>query len=315
MCNVVKNLGRVSIVIPFFNAAATLGETIESALAQKDIELDVVAIDDGSTDESLAVARAFHPMVRVLCGPNCGVSAARNWGIDEAIGEWIVFLDADDLLLPGTLRTRLDVGEAAGADVVVCDWQEFQNLDELTKPGSVKSIDMCGLIANPEVAIATYVWATTAALMYRRSLVKKIGGFRHDLPVIQDARFFFDAAYQQAQFAYSPHIGARYRLQPNSLSRRDPARFWCDILSNGKQIERLWRARGPMSSEQYDALTGIYNNAARGLFTAEHPEYFAAVNCQRRLGRRLPLHPRLAEPLARVVGLNRAKRLLRAIGH
>ena len=67
----------------------------------------------------------FRARVRVLTGPNRGVSAARNRGIAETAGEWIVFLDADDLLIPGTLRRRLETAEATGADVVVCDWQEF----------------------------------------------------------------------------------------------------------------------------------------------------------------------------------------------
>ena len=107
--------------------------------------------------------------------------------------------------------------------------------------GPVRSVDVEALAADPEVACATRFWAPPAALMYRRSLVDKIGGFRPDLPVIQDARFLFDAASHGAGFARSPHVGAFYRVRPQSLSRRDPARFWRDVLLNGTQIEALWR--------------------------------------------------------------------------
>src|SRR3954454_8147074 len=115
----------VSIIIPCFNAAATLGEAIASALSQGELGGEILVVDDGSTDGSLAIARGFGPGVRVVTGPNRGVSAARNRGIAETVGEWLVFLDADDLLLPGTLAWRLTAAKAAGADIVVCDWQDL----------------------------------------------------------------------------------------------------------------------------------------------------------------------------------------------
>ncbi len=305
---------QVSIIIPFFSAGRTLGATIESALAQHEVAPEIVAIDDGSTDNSLAIARSFDPGIRILAGPNQGVSAARNRGIAETAGDWLVFLDSDDLLLPGTLRKRLDRAEAAGADVVACDWQEIIDQDGKFDPGPTKSLDMTALAADPEIACATHVWASTAALMYRRTLVDRIGGFRDDLPVIQDARFLFDAAFSGARFAHSAHIGAQYRVLPMSLSRRDPARFWRDVFANGKQIEALWRARGGLTPKQRAALAAIYDNAGRGLIASGHAEYFEAIERERRLGGRLPLHPRLALPLARTIGLERTKLVLKLLG-
>ena len=215
---------------------------------------------------------------------------------------------------PGLLRRRLETAEATGADVVVSDWQEFLDRRDGTVDGAVRSVDFAALEADAEIGCATHVWATTAALMYRRSLVEKIGGFREDLPVIQDARFLFDAAYHGARFAHSAHLGARHRLSPQSLSRRDPARFWRDVLLNGKQIEALWRARGPLSARHREALNGIYNVAARGLFAAADLQFFEAVASLRRLGGELPLHPRIAEPLARALGLDSARLLLGLLG-
>ena len=304
----------LSIVIPCFNAAATLGSTIKSALEQRGVMPELVVVDDGSTDDSIGIARSYEPRVRVLTGANRGVSAARNRGTSETAGGWIVFLDADDLLVAGTLRRRLETADATGADVVVCDWQEFLEEEESAVNRAVRSIDLAALEADAETACATHVWATTAALLYRRSLVEKIGGFREDLPVIQDARFLFDAAYHGARFAYSPHLGARYRLSPQSLSRRDPAQFWREVLLNGRQIEALWRARGPLSARQREASKRIYDDAARGLFAAADPEFFEAVASLRCLGGELPRHPRVAEPLARILGLNNTRRLLRLLG-
>ena len=257
---------------------------------------------------ALSRGYAFSPGRTGACLPR-GIG-----GVGGTASEWFVFLDADDLLVPGTLGRRLEAAEAPGAEVVVCDWQEFVDHDGRIEDGPVRSVDMAALAADAEIGCATHVWAPPCAIMYRRSLVEKIGGFREDLPVIEDARFLFDAAYHRARFAHSAHVGARHRLSPQSLSRCDPARFWRYVLLNGKQIETLWRARGPLPPQRREALTEIYNNAARGLFAATHPEYFEAVDCQRKLGGKLPLHPQIAAPLARAIGLRQARQLLRIVG-
>jgi len=150
--------------------------------------------------------------------------------------------------------------------------------------------------------------------MYRRTLIKKIGGFRADLPIIQDARFLFDAAYHNACFVHSPHVGARYRVLPQSLSRREPAGFWRDVLLNGMQIEELWRARGPLSQQQREALCVTYGHAGRGLFRAADAKYFEAVERERRLGTQCSRYTRVTAPLARALGLRQAQKLLRLIG-
>ena len=300
---------QISIVIPCFEAARTIAAAVGSALEQRDFGIDIIVVDDGSTDSSLEIARAFEPRVRVLTGPNQGVSAARNRGIRETSGAWIVFLDADDLLVPGTLQNRLETAEATGADVVVCDWQEFFDGRDGTVDGAVRSLDLAALAVDAELACATHVWASTAALMYRRSLVEKIGGFREDLPVIQDARFLFDAAFHGARFAHSPHLGARHRLSPQSLSRRDPARFWRDCLLNGTQIEALWRAGGTLTSGRISALADIYNGAAHGLFRAGDRAFRQALAALRASGLPVSRRNRLAELLSDVAGHRRAVRL------
>jgi glycosyltransferase involved in cell wall biosynthesis len=304
----------VAIVVPCHNAMATLGATLKSALSQTGVR-EVIAVDDGSTDETLAVARFYEPHTRVVTGPNSGVSAARNRGIAETTADWLQFLDADDLLEPGTIAARRDTARASGADVVICDWEEI--LDDGTgrcTAGPRRAIDWQALAEDAQVATATHVWAPPAAILYRRSLVERIGGFRTDLAVAEDARFLFDAAYRGARFAHSPHIGARYRVAASSLSRRDPALFWSCVLLNGREIEALWRARGRLDAARRRAIHGIYNHAARGLFAVAHPSYFEAVAALRSVGLPLPRHSQVAAPLARLLGLGTARSILKAVG-
>lgn len=304
----------VGVVVPCFNAERTLAATLTSALAQEHVA-EIVVVDDGSSDASVAIARRFEPRVRVLTGPNRGVSAARNRGIAEATTEWLLFLDSDDLLLPGSVSLRLAVAQASGADVVISEWEEILD-DGRGAPsiGAVCRIDWTGLERDAEVAAATTAWAPPAALLYHKSLVERIGGFRTDLRVVEDARFLFDAAYHGARFVPTPHVGAGYRVQPGSSSRRNPGLFWQCLFINGRQIEALWRARGPLDDGRRAALAGIYNNAARGLFAAGHADYFEAVTAQRALGGPLPRHSRVVGPLARVLGMRAARSLASLVG-
>jgi glycosyltransferase involved in cell wall biosynthesis len=300
----------IAIIVPAFNAASTIGATLDSALAQDGVT-EIVVVNDGSTDGTLAVARRFEPHVRVLTGPNCGVSSARNRGIAETSAEWLLFLDSDDLLEPKTVAHRWSAADLSGADVVVCDWRDLLDQESgVATPGDRHSVDWAKLRHDAELATATSFWAPPAALLYRRDIVIRIGGYRADLPVIQDARFLFDAAFHSARFTYVSDIGASYRILQGSLSRRNPVHFWLDVLLNASQIESLWRERNALSAERLQALCDIYNGAARGLFAAAHPTYFEAVRRQRALGLPLSRHSRVAAPMARTLGLRTARSFL-----
>lgn len=300
----------VAIIVPCYNAASTLVATLTSALGQAGV-FEIVAINDGSSDDTLAVARKFEPMVRVLTGPNRGVSAARNLGIAATTAEWIIFLDSDDLLMPGTVAQRLDVARKVPVDVIVTDWVDLVDDGKGTvSTGPRRGIDWQAMSSSPDIATATHVWATTAALMYRRPLIERIGGFRPDLPVIQDARLLFDAALHGARFAHAAHVGAQYRVLSSSLSRRNPSHFWLDVLLNAKQMEAAWRDRDCLDAQRKRAISDCYSVAARGLLGVAHPAFFDAVEAQAKLGLAAPRLNQIAAPVARFFGLGIARRLL-----
>ncbi|MFQ5529095.1 MAG: glycosyltransferase family 2 protein, partial [Gemmatimonadota bacterium] len=111
-------------MIPSYNCAAYLREAIETACDQTYPPLEVIIVDDGSTDGSLRIAREYGEPVRVVTQANAGVSAARNHGIEQATGEWIAFLDADDVWEPSKLERQMAAATAAGGDVV-CVYTDF----------------------------------------------------------------------------------------------------------------------------------------------------------------------------------------------
>jgi glycosyltransferase involved in cell wall biosynthesis len=94
----------ISVVIPCYNGARFLRETLETVLRQTRPAAEVIVIDDGSTDAPAAIAESFGPTVRVIRQANQGESVARNRGIEEAKGNWIALLDANDLWEPSNLQ-------------------------------------------------------------------------------------------------------------------------------------------------------------------------------------------------------------------
>jgi glycosyltransferase involved in cell wall biosynthesis len=202
----------VSVVIPTYNRAYCIARTIDSVLAQTHRDLEVVVVDDGSTDgtaELLARTYPAEPRLRVLSKPNGGVSAARNHGIRAARGEFIALLDSDDCFLPWKLEVQLaclaavpDAGmiwtdmDAIGPDGEVSarrflrtmygayQWLEPEDLFERSLPLSDVDASLAARLGNPrlhagdiysEMVLGNLVHTSTVLL--RRERAEKVGGF------------------------------------------------------------------------------------------------------------------------------------------
>jgi len=149
---------KVTVIIPVYNSAATLARAARSVLLQTLRELELLIVDDGSTDESFAVASAIaatEPCVRVFQMPgNAGKPTAMNHAISLARGRWIAVLDADDRYLPERLATLIEAGEASGADLVA---DNQRHVDPATgalvhfafnQPGDGRAVDLADFIAH-----------------------------------------------------------------------------------------------------------------------------------------------------------------------
>lgn len=106
-------MATVSVVIPAFNAESFLGEALDSVLGQTARPTEVIVVDDGSTDGTRALVRRYSDAVRLVTQDNGGAARARNVGARQATGEWLAFLDADDVWLPEKLEKQLRLRNAA----------------------------------------------------------------------------------------------------------------------------------------------------------------------------------------------------------
>ena len=117
----------ISIIVPIYNAERYLYRCFDSILHQKFVDFELLLINDGSKDNSSAICYEYAKCdnrIHVFHKENGGVSSARNWGLDKAIGEYIMFVDSDDYMLPGMLEVMLSTLESKKADLVVCGTTE-----------------------------------------------------------------------------------------------------------------------------------------------------------------------------------------------
>jgi glycosyltransferase involved in cell wall biosynthesis len=188
----------LSVVIPTWNRARLVCEAVESALGQKEGRVEVIVVDDGSTDGTAdALARGFGSRIRVLRLPaRRGVGAARNAGVRLATGELLAFLDSDDLWRPGKLDAELRAFECfPGAEAVVSDSLVFTEgrADEQSR------FEMNGLLAASEGRVrwmseCRWLWTNsqngvaTCSLTLRRSALARLGEtlFAEDLVSCED---------------------------------------------------------------------------------------------------------------------------------
>ncbi len=214
----------ISLVITCFNHAGFLADAIESALSQERPFDEIIVVDDGSTDGSAAVAEHY-PGVRCLRQLNRGLAAARNRGLEEASGSFIVFLDADDRLTAAAVRAGLDCFRDHPATVFV--YGAFRHIDALGAAAPqvpLRSCDdepyECFLQGNPV--------GMHACVMYRRAALVDVGGFDQDLKACEDYDLYLRLARRHT-VASHPVLVAEYRLHESNMSG-DPRRMLAAVL-------------------------------------------------------------------------------------
>ncbi|MBR2971358.1 MAG: glycosyltransferase family 2 protein [Clostridia bacterium] len=120
---------KISVIIPVYNAERYIADTLDSVISGSFSDFEVVAVNDGSTDSSLRILTSYAERdgrIRVIDKPNTGVSDTRNVAIAEAKGEYLAFLDSDDIYSPEYLERMYSAAEKSGADVIVCGYVTFR---------------------------------------------------------------------------------------------------------------------------------------------------------------------------------------------
>jgi glycosyltransferase involved in cell wall biosynthesis len=207
----------VSVITPAYNVAPYIAETIESVLAQTVADLEMIVVDDGSTDGTFEVASKYarrDPRVRLLRQANGGISTARNHGLRHASGEFVAILDSDDIWLPTFLERQLPLFERHDVDIVTGNaWFLGSRLDGQCArpcPDSRPAPDLTGILRDESAVFILSV--------FKRSVYERIGGFDEALRTNEDYDYWIRAALAGFRFWRNDEPLGRYRRRDDSLS-------------------------------------------------------------------------------------------------
>ena len=224
----------VSVVVPAYNAEAFVGDAVGSALAQGPVVGEVVLVDDGSTDGTLGVmhrlaeaANVGRPgLVRVVSQPNGGAPSARNRGLAQSTCDYVQFLDADDVLLPGKVERHVAAARRAGAGLVAGAY-------DLAAFGSADRPSRCRVIPESAwLALIRGMLGLTSANLWRRHDVEAVGGWDEALANNQEYDLAFRMMASGVRVAFDTEAGALVRRRPGSIWTADAAasnRGWIDL--------------------------------------------------------------------------------------
>lgn len=250
----------VSVAIPCFNQAHFLGEAIESVLTQSHPRLEVLVVDDGSSDNTSAVA-ASYPGVRYVRQPNRGLAEARNTGIRETTGEFLVFLDADDRLMPDAVETGLAALSENPGCVLVSGHHRDISLD-----GKIlwerKDHSLSG---DPfEALLRENYIPTCGAVLFRRSVFREVGTFNNAWDACADYDLYLRTSRSHPVLCHHRTV-VEYRRHGVNMSR-DPALMLAQVLAVLHAEKDFVRSR-PAAREAYRAGLRFYREHFGGQLT------------------------------------------------
>lgn len=207
---------RISVVVPAYNAEATLRIALDSLVAQTFQDWEAVVVDDGSLDSTARIATEYarrDSRFRVIRQPNGGLSAARNSGIRVATAPWLHFLDADDWMAPTAFERMIAaLDEDTTLDVVHCGWAR------VTEDGRVIAESRCWQVGDLFATFAVRCAIAVHACLVRRSLVVEAGAFDAGFRITQDWVLWQRIARRGARFGRVNDILAFYAFRADSLS-------------------------------------------------------------------------------------------------
>lgn len=241
----------VSVIIPAYNAEQFIADTVQSVLDQTFQDFEIIVVDDGSKDGTVAALGAFGDRIQVHCQSNAGVAKARNNGVRLARGTWIAFLDADDLWLPTKLEKQLAL---SGVPMSYTDRLNIGQRGDLPDVQSTVRPMHSGDIFLPLLLEGNFI--TNTSVLIRRDLFQELGGFYTGLNGTEDWDLWIRVA-ERNPVGFIPEQLVKYRFHnggiSNNYARMNRDRM--EVLTRAFQLDRSatlsWKVRRQIRAETW----------------------------------------------------------------
>ncbi len=225
----------ISVIIPTYNYGRFLSEAVDSALVQSYPALEIIVVDDGSTDDTPRIVSAYGDRICTIRQDNQGVGAARNAGMAAARGEYIAFLDSDDIWKPEKLEREIALFEAdPGLGLVHCGAESFDNAG---KTLSILMSGMEGWVAPELLRLdREVITAPGSATLVPKRVADEIGGFDPRLQPSEDWDFCYRIAVRY-RVGFVPEVLVRYRLHGKGIHLNIPKMENGMLMALGKAFQ------------------------------------------------------------------------------
>lgn len=270
----------VTFVIAAYHAEATIGRAIESALAQRGVTVEVVVVDDKSSDRTVEVARAF-PAERVkviALDKNRGPGGARNAGIDAARGRWVAILDSDDTVRPDRSRRLINRAETSGAQIAVDNLEMVQDGVQPRPMFATDRLARFPRLTLADVIAADMMFSAAPSFGYMKPMFERVFLASHELRYDETLRIGEDyvllasALAKGGRCVVEPDALYVYHVHPGSISRvlesrhveamlaADAAFARDNVLDNAAQRAQALRTRSLRQAASFVSLVGHLKN-------------------------------------------------------
>ncbi len=248
---------KVSVIMPIYNAYSYLRPAMDSVLGQTLKELEIICIDDGSTDKSLEIIKEYQKRddrVRIVTETNAGPALARNKGISRARGEYLAFLDADDFFEPTMLETMYNAAKQDSLDIVINEYDiyndhtaKFEDApsnehDEIYRAGSVTSKS-----ENPDEIFLSTTGSAWNKLFKRSFVIEKELGFLPDVKMYEDVYFVVCALSLAERVGKVFGVLIHHRIYPSQARARSFRKYYKQVPEVYAKIREFLRAHGMLA--------------------------------------------------------------------
>lgn len=247
----------ISVVIPLYNKEQSIASTLQTVLNQTYQDFEIVIVNDGSTDHSVEeITKVLDPRIRLIHQENAGVSAARNRGIEEAKGEYIAFLDADDEWKSDYLKTQYELTQKyPECSVFACNY-EFKDSQGKVTPTIIRKIPFKGedgILSNYfEVASCSHPPICSITIMVKKNAIQSIGGFPIGVKSGEDLLTWARLAVN-GEIAYNKQAYAIFNVEGYSINEK-PKRIPAEQDIVGQELKALLKAHPSKGLRLYNAL-------------------------------------------------------------